>query len=43
MSKKDEEDALFDDDINEDMAEVKVEPPESQAAAASSSSSLTAR
>ena len=48
MSKKeDEEDVLFDDDINADMAEVKVEPPESPAAAAaaaaSSSSSLTAR
>ena len=43
MSKKDDEgDALFDDDINGEMAEVKVEPPESPAAVASSSS-LSAR
>ena len=40
--KDDEGDALFDDDINGEMAEVKVEPPESPAAVASSSS-LTAR
>ena len=37
------EDGLFDDDINGDMAEVKVEPPESPMAAASTSSTLTAR
>ena len=37
------EDDPFDDDVDGDLAEVKVEPPESPATAASTSSSLTER